>query len=84
MMFVMATLALVLVLVGGFAGAMYHLTGNALERWGRYELRWDYDDPFPGDQRFWTLTGAKKYLAVMKNDLNEVVYVYDRKIGKRL
>lgn len=76
--------ALIVILAGGFVGTTYTLMTRALERWGRYELCWDFEDPFPQPKIFWTLYGARKYLADMVDETEDVLYICDRKTGKKL
>lgn len=81
---IMMLAAVSIAAIGTLAGVVYVSVNAALNRWGRYELGWKFDDPFPDPKRFWTRSGALRYLAQMSNDTENEMFIKDRKTGKNL
>jgi len=62
MLFVALMFAALIAIAGGFIGFADSMYDRALAKWGRYELRWTFNGPLPGPKRFWTRSGALRYL----------------------
>ena len=77
MLFLALMFAVLIAVAGGFIGVADAMHDRALARWGRYELRWTFDSPLPGPKRFWTRSGALRYLDGMHDETGEKFYIVD-------
>lgn len=64
------------------AAAVGALVADASERWGRYELHWDFEDPLGHPERFWTRWGARRFIDRLKNRTQVHMNIRDRRTGK--
>lgn len=80
-MLLMALATGLIIATAGGVGVVFTLLSEVVNRWGRYELHWDFDDPFPVPKRFWTRGGAQRYLAELKTGTQEHMNIRDRRTG---
>lgn len=84
MLFVIMMVVIGIVAIGGLVGLAYTSLDAVIDRFRRYELKWDFDEPLPNSSRFLTASEARKHIHKLPDDTEEHLYVWDRKTGKKV